>query len=65
MSKIIILFVAFTALLVDYFIGYFNPSLNLNEIRYTSKWIGLGILYGGLIAYVIVVILYKKWKKKD
>ena len=63
MNKLLLIPVVGLVLLVDYLVGYYKPEFTLNEIRYFSKWIGIGVLYGGLMVYVIGVVIYKAWKK--
>lgn len=50
---------------ITYLIRHFFVDSNLTGIerRIQMGWIGIGILYGGLMVYVIGRFIYKKWNQ--
>ena len=64
-SKIYLIIFLLIVVLLSRFIGENLIDSNLTEIerRIQIRWIWIGILYGGLMVYVIGVVIYKAWKK--
>ena len=65
MNKGYTLLLWFFGLGITYLIRQFFVDSNLTGIerRIQMRWIGIGVLYGGLMVYVIGGLIYKKWKK--
>ena len=59
------LFFTIVFCLFFYFVdkNFLPEGLTNIQSRQYLGWIGIGILYGGLMVYVIGVVIYKVWKK--
>jgi hypothetical protein len=56
--------IVFLGILIYFIDENFVPKDLTNiQSRLYLRWIGIGILYGGLVMYIIGVLLYKMWKK--
>ena len=64
-SKIYLIIFLLIVVLLSRFIGenLIDSKLTGIERRIQIRWIWIGILYGGLMVYVIGVVIYKVWKK--
>ena len=64
-SKIYLIIFLLIVVLLSRFIGenLIDSKLTGIERRIQIRWIWIGILYGGLMVYVIGVVIYKAWKK--
>ena len=58
---VLIVFIYFLAHFIDE--NFVPKDLTNIQSRLYLRWIGIGILYGGLVMYIIGVLLYKMWKK--
>jgi hypothetical protein len=56
--------IVFLGILIYFIDENFVPKDLTNiQSRLYLGWICIGILYGGLVMYIIGVLLYKMWKK--